>query len=135
MECPLGLLGKHFEKLIQCDPRLNFLSQQPDMVLDSPYFESKTAIDDQYVSTASLDRIGRGQAGLFELHDVESASAVQSSSSRSEHNLVGNAFENVSQEITSPPTSGTILVCMLVELHMFFFGATTLVIQFFYCQG
>ncbi|XP_054783137.1 uncharacterized protein LOC129290402 [Prosopis cineraria] len=105
LQCPQGLLGKHFEKLIQCDPRLNFLSQQPDIVLDSPYFELKTAIDDQLESTASLNRIGRGQAGLFELQDVESESAVQSSSSKSEHNLVGRAFENVSQEITSTPSS------------------------------
>ncbi|XP_028769828.1 uncharacterized protein LOC114749577 [Neltuma alba] len=107
LQCPQGLLGKHFEKLIQCDPRLNFLSQQPDIVLDSPYFESKTAINDQLESTASLDRIGKGQAGLFELQDVESASAVQSSSSKSEHNLVGKAFENVFQEITYPPSSVT----------------------------
>ncbi|KAK4268066.1 hypothetical protein QN277_024771 [Acacia crassicarpa] len=102
LQCPQGLLGKHFEKLIQCDPRLNYLSQQPDMVFDSPYFESKTALDDQLESTATLDRIGIGQAGLFELQDVESASAVQSSSSKSEHNLVGKALENVSQETTSP---------------------------------
>ncbi|XP_027061859.1 uncharacterized protein [Coffea arabica] len=27
LQCPQGLLGKHFEKLIQCDPRLNFLSK------------------------------------------------------------------------------------------------------------
>ncbi|CDP21216.1 unnamed protein product [Coffea canephora] len=27
LSCPQGLLGKHFEKLIQCDPRLNFLSK------------------------------------------------------------------------------------------------------------
>ncbi|KAJ9693450.1 hypothetical protein PVL29_012291 [Vitis rotundifolia] len=38
LQCPQGLLGKHFEKLIQCDPRLNFLSKQPEIVLESPYF-------------------------------------------------------------------------------------------------
>ncbi|XP_059595716.1 uncharacterized protein LOC100262159 isoform X2 [Vitis vinifera] len=38
LQCPQGLLGKHFEKLIQCDPRLNFLSKQPEIVLDFPYF-------------------------------------------------------------------------------------------------
>ncbi|KAK4857504.1 hypothetical protein QYF36_001703 [Acer negundo] len=38
MQCPQGLLNKTFENLIQCDMRLNFLSQQPDMIVDSPYF-------------------------------------------------------------------------------------------------
>ncbi|TXG59237.1 hypothetical protein EZV62_013810 [Acer yangbiense] len=38
MQCPQGLLNKHFENLIQCDTRLNSLSQQPEMVVDSPYF-------------------------------------------------------------------------------------------------
>lgn len=44
MQCPQGLLGKHFEKLIQCDPRLNFLSQQPEVFIESPYFEPKSAV-------------------------------------------------------------------------------------------
>ncbi|CAM8914468.1 unnamed protein product [Rhodiola kirilowii] len=37
---PQGMLHKHFEKLIQCDSRLNHLSRQPEMLLDSPHFES-----------------------------------------------------------------------------------------------
>ncbi|KAL8138255.1 hypothetical protein V2J09_004256 [Rumex salicifolius] len=40
VQVPLGVLNKHFEKLIQCDAHLNFLCRQPKMVLDSPYFES-----------------------------------------------------------------------------------------------
>lgn len=40
VQVPLGVLNKHFEKLVQCDTRLNFLSRQPEMVLDSPYFDS-----------------------------------------------------------------------------------------------
>lgn len=107
MQCPPGLLGKHFEKLIQCDPRLNFLSQQPEMVLDCPYFETKTVIDDQIESADTLDRISKEHSGFFGLQDVESVSAVQSSSSKSEHNLVGKAVENVSQEITSPSSGIT----------------------------
>ncbi|KAK3198581.1 hypothetical protein Dsin_021996 [Dipteronia sinensis] len=38
MQCPQGILNKHFENLIQCDTCLNFLSQQPEMILYSPYF-------------------------------------------------------------------------------------------------
>ncbi|XP_077238172.1 uncharacterized protein LOC143879597 isoform X2 [Tasmannia lanceolata] len=45
LQCPQGLLNRHFEKLIQCDPHLNLLSQQPDIVLDSPYFESRGFLD------------------------------------------------------------------------------------------
>nr|AFK36890.1 unknown [Lotus japonicus] len=104
MQCPQGLLGKHFEKLIQCDPRLNFLSQQPELVLESPYFESGTAIHDHIESSDGFDSKSEEQPSLFGLHEVESGSAVQSSSSRSEHNLMGKAVENVSQEITSPST-------------------------------
>uniref|UniRef100_A0A7N0UPT6 TRF2/HOY1 PH-like domain-containing protein n=2 Tax=Kalanchoe fedtschenkoi TaxID=63787 RepID=A0A7N0UPT6_KALFE len=40
IKCPQGMLHKHFEKLIQSDGRLNYLSRKPDMVLDSPFFES-----------------------------------------------------------------------------------------------
>ncbi|CAN0919832.1 hypothetical protein LINGRAHAP2_LOCUS31687 [Linum grandiflorum] len=40
LECQHGFLRKHFEKLVQCDPRLNILSQRPmDISLGSPYFE------------------------------------------------------------------------------------------------
>lgn len=102
MQCPQGLLGRHFEKLIQCDPRLNFLSQQPEFVLDSPYFETGTGVHDHIESSDGFDRKSEGQAGIFGIQDVESGSAVQSSSSRSEHNFMGKAVENISQEITSP---------------------------------
>ncbi|KAL5072334.1 hypothetical protein RYX36_011318 [Vicia faba] len=103
MQCPQGLLGRHFEKLIQCDPRLNILSQQQDFVLESPYFEPGTAIHDHIESSDGFDRKSEGQAGIFGLQqDVESGSAGQSSSSRSEHNLMGKAVENNFQEITSP---------------------------------
>ncbi|PHT79508.1 hypothetical protein T459_17560 [Capsicum annuum] len=37
-----GLLGKHFEKLVQCDPRLNFLSQQAEIKLESRINRNKT---------------------------------------------------------------------------------------------
>ncbi|XP_047180905.1 uncharacterized protein LOC124847454 isoform X3 [Vigna umbellata] len=102
LQCPQGLLGKHFEKLIQCDPRLNCLSQQPDLVLDSPYFDPGTSsIHDHIETSDGFDRKSEERGGIFALQDVESGSAVQSSSSKSEPNL-GKAVENVSQEITSP---------------------------------
>ncbi|XP_078433678.1 uncharacterized protein LOC144704968 [Wolffia australiana] len=49
LRVPQGLLSKHFEKLIQCDARLNSLSRQPEIVLDSPYFDSSRSpvLEDQ----------------------------------------------------------------------------------------
>ncbi|KAI5384426.1 hypothetical protein KIW84_071441 [Lathyrus oleraceus] len=37
LQCEQGLLIKHFEKLIQCDERLQYLSQQPELKLDFPH--------------------------------------------------------------------------------------------------
>ncbi|KAG8077131.1 hypothetical protein GUJ93_ZPchr0006g43272 [Zizania palustris] len=44
LQCPSTLLSKNFEKLLQCDQRLNQLSQQPDNILDSPVFEPRCSI-------------------------------------------------------------------------------------------
>lgn len=44
LQCPSTLLSKNFEKLIQCDQRLNQLSLQPDIILDSPVFEPRCSI-------------------------------------------------------------------------------------------
>uniref|UniRef100_A0A0E0CSG4 TRF2/HOY1 PH-like domain-containing protein n=1 Tax=Oryza meridionalis TaxID=40149 RepID=A0A0E0CSG4_9ORYZ len=41
LQCQSSLLSKNFEKLIQCDQRLNYLSLQPYMI-DSPVFRPKT---------------------------------------------------------------------------------------------
>ncbi|KAK3013949.1 LOW QUALITY PROTEIN: hypothetical protein RJ639_009532, partial [Escallonia herrerae] len=46
LHCPQGVLNKHFEKLTQFDTRLNFLSQQPEIVMDSPYFVAKAPLFD-----------------------------------------------------------------------------------------
>ncbi|XP_057767783.1 uncharacterized protein LOC130988049 isoform X2 [Salvia miltiorrhiza] len=44
LQCPPGMLDKHYEKLIQCDVRLSVLSQQPEIILDSPYFKSQASV-------------------------------------------------------------------------------------------
>jgi len=41
LQCEQGNLIKHFEQLIQCSERLKFLSQQPEIMLDSPHFNGK----------------------------------------------------------------------------------------------
>ncbi|CAL9751567.1 unnamed protein product [Musa acuminata subsp. burmannicoides] len=52
LQCPQGLLSKNFEKLIDCDPRLKLLSQQPD-VLDSPYFEPQYSVFEDHSDSKS----------------------------------------------------------------------------------
>ncbi|KAH9603387.1 hypothetical protein KSS87_008991 [Heliosperma pusillum] len=74
LQVPNGLLNKHFEKLIQCDVRLNFLSHQPQITLDSPYFESKPPIFDQRESCKETS------VSIFEDIATPSASHSQSSS-------------------------------------------------------
>ncbi|KAI3446709.1 hypothetical protein Pfo_003374 [Paulownia fortunei] len=44
IQCPPGVLSKHYEKLIQCDMRLSNLSKQPEIAMDSPYFESQDSV-------------------------------------------------------------------------------------------
>ncbi|XP_071712357.1 uncharacterized protein [Rutidosis leptorrhynchoides] len=85
LQCPQGLLGKHYEKLIQCDPRLNFLSQQAEVTLESPYFESRrsSVFDDpkEYIEH-KLSSEGPTNTTLDLL--ITTSSGGQSSSSISE---------------------------------------------------
>ncbi|KAA8540565.1 hypothetical protein F0562_024516 [Nyssa sinensis] len=98
LQCPQGLLGKHFEKLIQCDPRLNFLSQKPEIVLESPYFEPKISVFDD--SNELND--GEGHS-FFDLRDAASPSGAQSSSSKIEQqDSVGRPREHFPRETPSP---------------------------------
>ncbi|KAK2651759.1 hypothetical protein Ddye_011615 [Dipteronia dyeriana] len=80
--CPEGLLGKHFEKLVQCDPRLNFLSQQPEISLESPYFESRVPVFDESDASSHLQR--EETPVFFTLRDGASPSGAQSTSSNNE---------------------------------------------------
>lgn len=101
--CPQGFLAKHYEKLIQCDPRLNFLSRQPEIVLDSPYFEPRASAFDEPDVSSHLKREERPV--LFDLLDGAMPSGVQSSSS----NVEPQDFMNRS------PISGR---TMILKLHM-----------------
>ncbi|KAL8256833.1 hypothetical protein R6Q59_028874 [Mikania micrantha] len=82
LQCPQGLLGKHYEKLIQCDPRLNFLSQQKELALESPYFEKRRSVLDEPNESTEHTLSSEGH-NTVDLHGMTS-SGGQSSSSRSE---------------------------------------------------
>ncbi|KAL4584629.1 hypothetical protein LXL04_009234 [Taraxacum kok-saghyz] len=83
LQCPQGLLGKHYEKLIQCDPRLNFLSQQPEIPLSSPYFESKRSVfDDPNESIGGYNNLSSEGPTTVDFLATKSTSGAQSSCSR-----------------------------------------------------
>lgn len=103
LKCPPGTLGKHFEKLIQCDPRLNFLSQQHEIVLDCPFFEPGVAVfEDLNESSRTFDLNGEARPAFLGLGDVASPSQAQSSSTKNEQDYIGRTLENFSQETSSP---------------------------------
>ncbi|XP_051114127.1 uncharacterized protein LOC127239819 isoform X2 [Andrographis paniculata] len=104
LECPPGLLGKHFEKLIQCDPRLNFLSQQGEITVDSPYFEPKiiSGFDEENEQSSEFDLNTEGSPSLFSLQDTTSPSRAQSSSSKNDIDVVSRHSESYPQETLSP---------------------------------
>ncbi|XP_056176993.1 uncharacterized protein LOC115666021 [Syzygium oleosum] len=98
-----GLLYKHFEKLIQCDMRLNFLSRQPEVVLESPLFDTRPSIfeDLEEPKGCGFDNGTKDEeSGISDLHV---SSAAQSSSVKTEiRERVGITSERVSREAPSP---------------------------------
>ncbi|GJV55570.1 transcription initiation factor TFIID subunit 8 [Tanacetum coccineum] len=78
LQCSQGLLGNHFEKLIKCDPRLNFLSQQAEVKLESPYFEPMTSVFDEPNETNEYDLSWEVRPGIFDLHRTSPYSSSRS---------------------------------------------------------
>lgn len=104
LQCPQGLLGKHYEKLIQCDPRLNFLSQQAEVALESPYFEPRRSVFDEPNDSIEHNLSSEGPTTTLDLRRTTS-SGGQSSSSRSEfHDPAGRPTEFLQE--TPSPSSG-----------------------------
>ncbi|XP_027072992.1 uncharacterized protein [Coffea arabica] len=80
LQCPPGALNKHFEKLIQCDTRLNMLSQQPEIVMDKPYFDTQaSAVESPDEFKSSQLRTGEGSS-VSSFPDVASPSISDLSS-------------------------------------------------------
>ncbi|KAF2323041.1 hypothetical protein GH714_032940 [Hevea brasiliensis] len=106
LQCQQGFLSKHFEKLIQCDPRLNFLSQQPEILLETPYFEQRhCTFGDLNETTEVLDSKAEETRAVFALGDAASPSGVLSSSLNDEQQVfIGRTPESSSQETSSPST-------------------------------
>ncbi|KAJ6923608.1 hypothetical protein NC652_017052 [Populus alba x Populus x berolinensis] len=83
LQCPQGLLNKHFEKLIQCDMHLNFLSLQPEINLNSPYFEQRPPVFENLDDSKGQDfnQVESAKVSVVSgFHHLASPSAAQSSS-------------------------------------------------------
>ncbi|ESR66794.1 ATP-dependent DNA helicase [Citrus sinensis] len=134
LQCPQGLLNKHFEKLIQCDMRLNFLSRQPEKNLESPYFEPRSSIceDAEEFKGDQLERKGPSFSGF---QNLASPAAYSSSLEIEKGEPSGIGSEQMSREAPSP-SSGTRTICSLSsEVLMFYpFFAKFLLLQFFFIE-
>ncbi|XWS16958.1 hypothetical protein CRYUN_Cryun33cG0026400 [Craigia yunnanensis] len=116
LQCPQGLLNKHFEKLIQCDMRLNCLSRQPEIILDSPYFESQTSVFVDPDEPKGHD-FGHGETGKGStssgFQNIASPTAAQSSSLEIEKgDSAGITSENMSREA---PSSSSVMDSRAIE--------------------
>ncbi|XP_073018311.1 uncharacterized protein [Primulina eburnea] len=103
LQCPPGVLNKHYEKLIQCDVRLCILSRQPEIVMDSPYFDSQVSgleNSEECKSEVCNDRpaVAEGSPSVFQ--DVAPAAAVPLASFAFVQNPL--VAQHVSKEAPSP---------------------------------
>lgn len=105
LQCPQGMLNKHFEKLIQCDMRLNFISQQPEIKLDSPYFESRTSVFEDPGESKDQDfgQLISCKSNTSGFHNLSSTAPALSSSLDFENgDSIVVTSEPVSREAHSP---------------------------------
>ncbi|KAK9060660.1 hypothetical protein SSX86_021366 [Deinandra increscens subsp. villosa] len=58
LECSQGVLNKHYEKLIQCDTRLNFLSQQADPISSLPFAAKDFVKDPNVINNNGYNHLG-----------------------------------------------------------------------------
>ncbi|KAA3470629.1 Pre-rRNA-processing protein IPI3 [Gossypium australe] len=123
LQCPQGLLNKHFEKLVQCDMRLNCLSRQPEIILDSPYFESRSSVFEDPSEPKGHD-YGQGETGKGStssgFQNIASPVAAHSSSLEIEKgDSAAITSENMSREAPSPSSDSCAIegsgVCEAVD--------------------
>ncbi|KAG7641863.1 hypothetical protein ISN44_As02g018420 [Arabidopsis suecica] len=101
LQCPPGIMNKHFEKLVQCDHRLFCLSRQPEINLAAPFFDSRLSIfEDPSVSGSHNIASPVGAQSSSEhvslSHDALSPSSV----------MDARAIEGVGGSVDSRNTNG-----------------------------
>ena len=108
LQCPQGLLSKHLEKLIQYDPRLYALSQEPE-IQESRFFEPRC-----YPFDNLKDSYG---SSVQEFQDSASACAGRSTSAN------GGTSVDVSVAEIHPPSSGSFGTQFCVRTYLCFKGS------------
>ena len=89
--------------------RLNFLSRQPEIALESPYFEPRTSIFEgpEESKGQGTDHVDNGMgSSITGLQDVASPSTQSSSLKLEQQDSASMVLENRSREAPSP-SSGT----------------------------
>ncbi|XP_010472409.1 PREDICTED: uncharacterized protein LOC104752037 [Camelina sativa] len=89
LQCPPGILDKHFEKLVQCDHRLFCLSRQPEINLASPFFDSRTSIFEDPSMSGSYNMASPVGAQSSSEHVSLSHDALSPSSVMDAHAIEG----------------------------------------------
>lgn len=110
LQCPQGLLNKHFEKLIQCDPRLYALSQELDIILKSPFFEPKISMfeDPDEYKCHPFDKLKDEYGSAIQnFQDSALACAGTSISAKSEIRESTGALSDISIGKIHSPSSGS----------------------------
>lgn len=129
LQFPQGTLGKHYEKLMQSDPRLRFL---PEVVLDTPYFQPMVSIfGDQSVHGRNLEWKTEMTPSFSDFRDTMTTSGFSSSDTEnrdlvgtpSEHNFHRNApiaemFRMDGDPIASSTITDTHTHCLLNQVKL-----------------
>ncbi|WOG90216.1 hypothetical protein DCAR_0209459 [Daucus carota subsp. sativus] len=101
LRCPQGVLKKHYERLIQCDMRLKCLSQQPDIVLETPCFVLQTSSSERNISRNQVATQVE-VADVFPISSVQSVALPLSASSKVEQmSILGMSLPDRSKEVSS----------------------------------
>nr|KYP51450.1 hypothetical protein KK1_026736 [Cajanus cajan] len=120
LEFPQGMLAKHIGKLIQCDMRLNFLSQQPEIILDSPHFDTRTAAFENLENPDDCDlHLVNGKGSIAAcLQDTGSPRSSLSPSFKIEHNdCLDITLDSLPCDAPSP-SSDIVNILQILWIHI-----------------
>ncbi|KAJ9550803.1 hypothetical protein OSB04_014848 [Centaurea solstitialis] len=103
LQCAQGVLEKHYEKLINCDTRLNYLSQQQELYLEFPYFAPKPSVTNQDISGSSILNL---PPDVYSIANMTPATALQACLVKPlESSSVGLIHQDLSKQ-AHPSNSG-----------------------------
>ncbi|KAG6521467.1 hypothetical protein ZIOFF_018588 [Zingiber officinale] len=112
LQCPQTLLSKNFEKLINCDPHLKLLRQQPDIILESSYFNPEySVLEDRSDSKSHISDVIKddSRTTFFSFYEQGHPFAASSISNKTEtQDSFGRTPDFDSQDTRSPCSGNNI---------------------------